>query len=203
MHHSPCSACGLLRRSTARHRQTRVRPPTPRDCNHQFWKQPVTNVTDIYVRNAKEKTITRWAPRLRSDSRHRSGLGRARASSSCSKRQLRGKSKNVGIPISVDVTARLRAQALDLALRSGAQLRMPLCTPLHDADLLPSLAPVLSARFSCPPASTPEPSPLARPPFSQAQRHTIYAHPDPSLSSLVCRHGDPPMHTISAAGIVW
>ena len=27
---SPCSACGLLRRSTARHRQTRVRPPTPR-----------------------------------------------------------------------------------------------------------------------------------------------------------------------------
>ena len=26
-----------------------------RDCNHQFWKQPVTNVTDIYVRNPKEK----------------------------------------------------------------------------------------------------------------------------------------------------
>ena len=26
-----------------------------RDCNHQFWKQPVTNVTDIYVRNAKRK----------------------------------------------------------------------------------------------------------------------------------------------------
>ena len=70
-----------------------------RDCNHQFWKQRVTNVTDIYVRNAKEKTITRWAPRLRSDSRHRSGLGRARASSSCSKRQLREKHKRISVDI--------------------------------------------------------------------------------------------------------
>ena len=82
--HAACCAdrpCDTHARGVLRHR----------DCNHQFWKQPVTNVTDIYVRNAKEKTITRWAPRLRSDSRHRSGLGRARASSSCSKRQLRGK----------------------------------------------------------------------------------------------------------------